>query len=72
MYTTYHFKSATEINADILDVIKAAFKSKPIKLTVEEDNDETTFLLSNANKSTLLQSIEEDKNGTSIKVNIAE
>jgi hypothetical protein len=37
MYTTYHFKSAQEMNKDILDAIKATFKSKAITIIVEED-----------------------------------
>ncbi len=62
MYTTFHLSSAQEINNDIIEAIKAAFKSKPITLTIEEDCDETAFLLSNpSNKSVLLQSIEQDR-----------
>ncbi len=38
MYTTYHLASAQEVNTDILDAIKAAFKSKPITIIVEEDD----------------------------------
>jgi len=38
MYTTYHLSSAQDINSDILDAIKAAFKSKPITIIVEEDD----------------------------------
>jgi len=30
MYTTYHLESADEINSDLLDSIKAIYKSKPI------------------------------------------
>jgi hypothetical protein len=37
MYTTYHLSSAQEVNTDILDAIKATFKSKPITIIVEED-----------------------------------
>lgn len=37
MYTTFHLESAQEVNADLLDAIKAAFKSKPITIIVEED-----------------------------------
>lgn len=37
MYTTYHLDSAQDINSDILDAIKANFKSKPIVITVEEE-----------------------------------
>ena len=71
MYTTYHFKSASEITTDIVEIIKTSFKSKPIKLTIEEDDDETSFLLNNQNnKQVLFQSIEEEKKGSSIKINI--
>ena len=30
MYTTYHLSSAQEVTTDILEAIKANFKSKPI------------------------------------------
>ena len=39
MYTTYHLSSAQEVNSDILDAIKAVFKSKPITIIVEEDEN---------------------------------
>ena len=39
MYTTYHLDSAQDINSDILDAIKANFKSKAIVITVEEEVD---------------------------------
>lgn len=39
MYTTYHLSSAQEVNTDILDAIKVAFKSRPITITIEELND---------------------------------
>jgi hypothetical protein len=38
MYATYHFSSAQEVNIDILDSIKTAFRSKPITIIVEEDD----------------------------------
>ena len=38
MYTTFHLSSAQELNSDILDAIKATFKSKPITIIVEEDD----------------------------------
>jgi hypothetical protein len=40
MYTTYHLSSAQEVSSDILDAIKATFKSKPITIIVEEDEHE--------------------------------
>lgn len=73
MHTIYHLKSAQDITTDLLDAIKAAFKSKPIKLTIEEDNDETAFLMSNkSNKEFLLKSIDQDKNGQAVTVNITD
>ena len=40
MYTTYHLTSAQEVNSDILDAIKATFKSKAITIIIEEDGDD--------------------------------
>ena len=41
MYTTYHLESAQDVSVDLLDSIKATFKSKSITITVEEtDCDE--------------------------------
>ena len=41
MHTTYYLKSAQEVSTDLLDSIKATFKSKSITITVEEaDCDE--------------------------------
>lgn len=63
MYTTYHFNSAVEVNTDFIKSIKAAFKNKPIVITVEEEQDETAFLMANPiNKAMLLKSIAQDKN----------
>jgi len=71
MYTTYHFKSAADINMDILNVIKAAFKEKPIVITIEEEIDETAFLKADpANKAMLLKSIEQDKKGDTVSFTI--
>ena len=42
MYTTYHLNSAEEVNSDLLDSIKATFKSRPITIVVEEDDVELT------------------------------
>lgn len=39
MQTTYYLSSAQEINADILEAIKIAFKSKPITITIEEQSN---------------------------------
>ena len=69
MYTTFHFRSADDINTDIIQAIKAAFKSKPVTITVEEDHDETAFLLSNPkNREKLLKSIAQHKAGELVDI----
>jgi hypothetical protein len=52
MHTTFHLSSAQEINTDIIDSIKAAYKSRPISITIEEDlsleiSEETKAMLDN-------------------------
>jgi hypothetical protein len=59
MVTTYHLSSAQDINSDLLDEIKAAFKSKPITIIVEEDTD--SFELSEDMKKTLDERFQEDE-----------
>jgi hypothetical protein len=59
MYTTYHFSSAQELNADILDSIKATFKMKPITIIVEEE--EYDYVLSNEMKNILDERLQEDE-----------
>lgn len=39
MHTTYYLSSAQEINVDILEAIKIAFKTKPITITIEEQSN---------------------------------
>ncbi len=71
MYIIYHLSSAQEISPDILDAIKVAFKSKPIKITAEEELDATAYLMSNpANKAAIERSLEQLKNGEVILVNL--
>ena len=72
MYTTYHLQSPSELNKDIIDAIKTAFKGKPILITIEEEHDETAFLMSDpANKTMILESIKQDRNGSSIPVKVS-
>ncbi|MGI9653314.1 hypothetical protein [Chryseobacterium sp. RLHN22] len=37
MNTIFHLSSADEINEDLIKSIKAAYKKKPISITIEED-----------------------------------
>ncbi len=59
MYTTYHLNSAQDLSNDILDSIKASFKSKPITIIVEEDEDD--FELTSEMKAILDERLEEDE-----------
>jgi len=69
MFTTYHLSSAQEVTTDILDAIKATFKSKPITITVEEELDTTAYLMSSqSNKAILEKSIEQDNKGEHILI----
>lgn len=60
MNTTYHLSSADELNADIIDSIKAAYKSKAITIIVEEDLSE--YQLSEEMKMVLDERMKEDLN----------
>lgn len=59
MYTTYHLTSAQEVNSDILDAIKATFKSRPITIIVEEDKED--FELTTEMKPVLDERLQEDE-----------
>ena len=59
MYTTYHLASAQEVSSDILDAIKATFKSKPITIIVEEDDSD--FELAADMKVVLDERLQEDE-----------
>ena len=58
MYTTYHLASAQEVSIDILEAIKANFKSKPITITVEEEDN---YEISDVVKSILDERLREDE-----------
>ena len=60
MYTTYHLSSAQDVNVDILDSIKAAFKSKPITIIVEVDEDEEEGEITDEQKAILDERLLED------------
>ncbi|PKP15018.1 MAG: hypothetical protein CVU07_11905 [Bacteroidetes bacterium HGW-Bacteroidetes-23] len=59
MYTTYHLTSAQEVNLDILDAIKATFKSRPITIIVKEDSGE--YELTTEMKTVLDERLQEDE-----------
>lgn len=59
MHTTYHLSSAQEVSTDILEAIKAAFKSRPITITVEEGEDH--FELTSEMKTVLEERLQENE-----------
>lgn len=57
MYTSFHL-STNELNEEFLKKLKTMFKSKRISITVEEEMDETEYLLSTpANRKHLQESL---------------
>lgn len=59
MHTTYHLSSAEELTTDIVDAIKATFKSKPITIIVEDN--EVDFDLTDEMKVILDERLLEEK-----------
>lgn len=59
MYTTFHLSSAQDVNIEILEAIKAAFKSKPITIIVEEDEADSE--LSAEMKNILEERLQEEE-----------
>lgn len=57
MYKTYHLASAQDINTDILEAIKIAFESRPITITIEEEEE---FEISEEMKVILDERLKED------------
>lgn len=74
MYTTYHFKSVADINADILEAIKIAFRGKAVSITVKEETEDDTndipewqILLALKEKENIEQGNTELKNWNDVK-----
>lgn len=64
MCITYQLTSAQEMNSDLLDAIKATFKSKPITIIVQENEKDPMdigFELSNEMKAVLDERLKEDE-----------
>lgn len=71
MYTEFHIK-ANELDEAFIQVVRSMFKSKRISIVIEEEQDETTYLLkSKANKKMLLDSIKQDQKGKTINFDLA-
>ena len=59
MHTTYYLDSAQDVNTDLLDSIKATFKSKSITITVRESNCDPE--LTDEMKAILDERLQEDE-----------
>jgi len=70
MYSTFHIK-ASELNENFLAAVKKLFKSRTISITIEEEMDETEYLLASpANRKMLMESLQQAEEGDLIEVNI--
>ncbi|MCH8317198.1 MAG: hypothetical protein IIA88_01670 [Bacteroidetes bacterium] len=70
MYTTFHLK-ASDLDERFLKAVKAMFKSRNISIVVEEEQDETEYLLaSETNRKMLMESIRQAKKGELVTVDI--
>ena len=72
MTTTFHVEPS-ELDIDFLQKIKSVFGEKKLIITVEEDNDATTQLLSTeSNRMKFRKSIDEMNNGNLVSVTLDE
>lgn len=61
MYTTFHINTK-ELNIDFLNGIKALFKNKRVSITIEDEMDDTEYLLAgDANRKILEKSLKSDE-----------
>lgn len=61
---------ADKIDYQFIDAIKTLFKNKRIKVTIEDEMDDTEYLLSNeSNKEFLLRSIKQAEQGSLVSFN---
>lgn len=70
MTTTFHI-SADELNDEFLQRLKKTFEKKQLLITVEEDEDDTFYLLSTQeNKHKFKQSLKELKSGNVVTMSL--
>ena len=70
MYTEFHL-NADELDNNFINKIKKLFGSKSISIIIEEEPDETEYLLkSEVNRKALFESIQQVEDGKLIKVKI--
>jgi hypothetical protein len=72
MTTTFHI-AADELNEDFIEKVKLAFGKKQLLITIEEDDDETFYLLSTrSNREKFKKSLNELERGDVVRVSTDE
>ena len=66
MHTTYHFKSAEDINIDVLNAIKKEYKNNAVVLTIEE---EPIFIIPESQKQFVRASIKKYNSNNELLIN---
>ncbi len=70
MAATFHIKTS-ELNENFFKALRMMFKSKRISITIEEEQDETEYLLgSSANRKALEKSLRNVQKGKLVEVDI--
>lgn len=70
MYTTFHI-NADELDEKFLKIVKKIFNRKAVAITVEEEMDETEYLLASpANRKMLERALRSADTGNLVEVNI--
>ncbi|MEJ7683089.1 MAG: hypothetical protein WKG06_35585 [Segetibacter sp.] len=70
MITTFHI-STEELNDEFLQRLKNVFGEKQLLITIEEDEDDTFYLLSTKeNRNKFKQSLKELNNGEVVSVSL--
>ena len=70
MYTEIHIK-ADELDENFLKSVRSMFKKKRISIIIQEDQDETEYLLSNPNNKKMLEkALKSADAGNLVKVDI--
>ena len=72
MFAEYHI-SSNELDNRFIESVKSLYPNKNLSIIVEEDLDETEYLLkSPANKDFLINSIKQAEEGNVIKINLSD
>ena len=72
MFTEYHI-SSNELDSRFIESVKSLYPNKNLSIIIEEELDETEYLLKHpANKAFLISSIKQAEDGNVIKINLSD